>query len=51
MGQVIVICAWCRKKLRGPETSTDPVSHGICAECQAAVLADAARRIERKAVA
>ncbi len=51
MGQLIVICAWCRKKLRGPETSTDLVSHGMCATCKAAAQADAEGRIDRKAVA
>ena len=33
MGELTVICAWCRKLLMIGQMGVKPVSHGICEEC------------------
>jgi hypothetical protein len=35
LGQMRVVCAWCRETIReaAPGHEKDPVSHGICAKC------------------
>jgi hypothetical protein len=32
MNELLVICAWCKKYLRGDKACPN-VSHGICPEC------------------
>lgn len=43
-----VLCGWCGKHLRGPNTS-DPqrISHGICAACEAKLTKEAGKETER----
>lgn len=36
---ISVICAWCDKHMRGP-VAVEPVSHGICEHCNAALFAN-----------
>lgn len=34
------ICAWCKKSLESKSDSGHPVSHGMCAECEARILGE-----------
>lgn len=38
---MVVVCAWCKKTIRGDRMwKKEPVSHGICKECEDKVRAE-----------
>lgn len=49
MGELITICAWCKKKLeRKKVDGPGGISHGICTECRKKHIQPCIDELERK---